>query len=734
MANSYSRRFAPPFQTSARPAIMAQLAGAGQRARALVAVAQTMAESRARRRLDRDQLAWVVVGVVVVACFALRKEVAWLAKYPVDWTLPLGAWVQVFMNWFVEHFKWLFTGITWLLQWPLDWITGLLQWLPWPATIAVFAVSAFVSAGWRLALFTVLALFYMLLIGFWLESMRTLALVFVSVPISLAIGLFVGIGAFKSPRFNRVVQPSLDLMQTFPTFAYLLPIMLLFGFGAVVGLIASAIYASPPMVRNVILGLQRVPTEVVESALMSGTTKGQLLWWVQVPTARSNIMMGVNQTMMAALSMVIIAAFIGGSADIGWEVLQTIRKAQFGEGLIAGSVIVLIAMVMDRTSRGFVGRERLAQAPGGSVWSRHRPLWVVVGTAIAFIALSKVFPVLKTYPNELVFYPAEPLNVAVDYLTGHYAAIWEGIKKYTLFFFLLPLRIGLESSVRPMSWGFALTPGITAGYAIAIGVFAVLCARALSWRAAVGVILIGGWMYFGISMLPWPAFALVVTLLAWQVGGWRLALFALLGQAFLAVAGFWDLAMRSIYLCAAAVLTSFIIGGLLGVWAARNDRVSAFVRPINDTLQTMPLFVFLIPVLMFFQVGEFTAYLAIIMYAIVPSIRYTEQGLRDVPPEIVEAARACGCSNSQMLWQVKLPLAIPEIMLGLNQTVMYGLAMLIVAALVGTRGLGQQVFISLGMAEAGQGIVAGLGITLIAMITDRIIQAWSARRKAALGL
>ena len=345
-----------------------------------------------------------------------------------------------------------------------------------------------------------------------------------------------------------------------------------------------------------------------------------------------------------------------------------------------------------------------------------------------------MFPVLKTYPDELVFFPAEPLNVAVDHLTGHYAAIWEGIKKYTLFFFLLPLRIGLESSVRPMSWGFALTPGITAGYAIAIGVFAALCARALSWRAAVGVILIGGWMYFGISKVPWPAFALVVTLLAWQVGGWRLALFALLGQAFLAVAGFWDLAMRSIYLCAAAVLTSFIIGGLLGVWAARNDRVSAFVRPINDTLQTMPLFVFLIPVLMFFQVGEFTAYLAIIMYAIVPSIRYTEQGLRDVPPEIVEAARACGCSNSQMLWQVKLPLAIPEIMLGLNQTVMYGLAMLIVAALVGTRGLGQQVFISLGMAEAGQGIVAGLGITLIAMITDRIIQAWSARRKAALGL
>ena len=699
----------------------------------MATAAESLVPTRETRRFDPDAAPWVVVGVLIVACFALREEFTWLAKYPKDWTLPLGVWVQDFMNWFIEHFRWLFKTVSWLLEWPLDWIVGLLQWLPWPATAAIFVILAFVSAGWRLAVFTLLSLFYMLLIGYWSETMNTLALVFVSVPISLVAGLFIGIAAFKSPRFDRIVQPSLDLMQTFPTFAYLIPIMLLFGFGPVVGLIASAIYATPPMVRNVILGLQRVPSDVVDSALMSGATKRQLLWWVQVPTGLSNIMMGVNQTLMAALSMVIVAAFIGGSADIGWEVLKTIRKAQFGEGVLTGAVIVLIAMVMDRTSRGFVGRERYLHA-GASVWARYWPLWLALGTAVAFIALSKVFPALKTYPDELVYYPARPLNQWIDHLTSQYAVIWEGVKNYTLFFFLLPLRIGLESSVRPMSWGFALTPGIVTGYAIGIGVIAVLCLRTMSWRAAVGVILIGGWMYFGISKVPWPVVGLVVTLLAWQVAGWRLALFALLGQAFIAIAGYWDPAMRSVYLCSAAVFTSFVIGGLLGAWAAHNDRVSAFVRPINDTLQTMPLFVFLIPTLMFFQVGEFTAYVAIIMYAVVPSIRYTEQGLRDVPAEIIEAARACGCTRAQLLWQVKLPFAIPEIMLGLNQTVMFGLAMLIIAALVGTRGLGQQIFVSLGNAEAGSGIIAGLGITLLAMITDRIIQAWSARRKAALGL
>ena len=143
-------------------------------------------------------------------------------------------------------------------------------------------------------------------------------------------------------------------------------------------------------------------------------------------------------------------------------------------------------------------------------------------------------------------------------------------------------------------------------------------------------------------------------------------------------------------LCGASVLVSFVLGSAIGIWASRNDKVSAFIRPINDTLQSMPLFVFLIPVLMFFRVGEFTAFLAIIAYSIVPAIRYTEHGLRNVRPDIVEAAKALGCTDGQLLRQVKLPLALPEIMLGLNQTIMFGLAMLVIASLVGTRGLGHR--------------------------------------------
>ena len=701
----------------------------------MVAAAETVpGGAAAKRRIDPDLITWLAVAVIVVACFGFRKQLPWVLEYPADWTLPMADWINVCMAWFVANFRWLFKAISWTLGWPMGWVQGLLHWLPWPATISAFSVLAFVAGGWRLAVFTAAALFYMVLIGYWPESMNTLALVFMSVPIAVGIGLLAGIWSYRSPRVNQVVQPILDLMQTVPTFAYLIPILLLFGFGPVVGLIASAIYACPPMVRNVILGLQRVPRDVVESGVMSGATKRQLLWWVQVPTALPTIMIGVNQAVMCGLSMVIIAAIIGSSADIGWEVLSTMRKAQFGQSLLAGIVIALIAMVMDRISRGFTDSQRLLHSTSDSIWERHRPTWVAIIAMLVFIVLAELIPALRIYPDEWVFYPAAPINDVLDYVIVNYPHVTDAIKKAALYYFLLPIRIGLESSVRPISWGFELTPAIISGYAIATVVIAALVARIWHWRATVGVILLSGLFYFGISKTPWLAFILVVTVIGWQVGGWRIALFALFGLGFIVVGGIWSPAARSIYLCGAAVLSCFVVGSLLGIWAANSDRVSAFVRPINDTLQTIPLFVFLIPTLMFFQVGEFTAYLAIIMYAIVPSIRYTEHGLRNVRPDAIEAATSIGCTRRQLLWQVKLPLAIPEIMLGLNQTIMFGLAMLVITALVGTKGLGQAIYIALGAADSGKGLVAGLGMALIAMITDRIIQSWSASKKAALGL
>ena len=271
-------------------------------------------------------------------------------------------------------------------------------------------------------------------------------------------------------------------------------------------------------------------------------------------------------------------------------------------------------------------------------------------------------------------------------------------------------------------------------YVCIVALIAVLVAWRWSWRASVLVITLGLFYYYGTSGVPWPAFIMAATVLGYQVGGRGVALLAALGLGFILVTGAWGPAMRSVYLCAAAVLISFGAGATLGIWAARSDRVSAFLRPINDTLQTMPLFVFLIPVIMFFQVGDFTALLAIMLYAIVPAIRYTEHGVRSVPAHIVEAATAQGCTRRQVLWNVQLPLALPEIMMGLNQTIMFALAMLVIAALVGTKGLGQAVYLALNTGNVGEGFIAGMSMSLLAMIADRITQAWSARKKAELGL
>ena len=685
------------------------------------------------RQIPPALLVWILAGLVSGVSIFYRTELPWLVNYPEAWVLPVIEWANTGMDWFVENFRWFFRSISWLLSWAMSGALAVLVWLPWAAAIVLFMGVALIAGGWSLAVFTVAALMYMVVIGYWEESMRTLALVSVSVPLSVIVGFGMGVAALRSPRTNRVVQPALDLMQTVPTFAYLVPILLLFGFGPVVGLIASSIYACPPMVRNTMLALSRVPEEVVESGKMSGATERQLFWWVRFPTALPTIMIGVNQTTMAALSMVIIAAIIGSSADIGWEVLSTMRRANFGESLLAGIVIALIAMVLDRITRAFATRDSRKRKYLSGVSNLQTLVGTLFVTAF-FIIAAQLYPELNDYPDDWVFYPAGYLNDIVAFVTVEFSGILEAIKNGFLFFLLLPLRIGLENTIRPFTWGFTLTPVISGGYAVMTMLLAAFLGVRYSWRVSVGILLVCSILFFGFEHSPWPMIIILIVVLAWQVGGLWIGILTLSGLGFMLVTGVWVPAMRSLYLCLAAVLCSFLIGCLLGILASQNNRLSGILRPIIDTLQTMPLFVLLIPVLMFFQVGEFTAFLAIIAYAIVPAIRYTEHGLRHVDPEVVEAARSMGCTERQLLWEVRLPLAIPEIMLGLNQTIMFALAMLVIAALVGTRGLGQSIYIALSKADFGLGLVAGLSMALIAIIADRVLHAYSRRQRQALGL
>jgi glycine betaine/proline transport system permease protein len=316
-------------------------------------------------------------------------------------------------------------------------------------------------------------------------------------------------------------------------------------------------------------------------------------------------------------------------------------------------------------------------------------------------------------------------------LVAHYADPLENFKNNFLYFFILPLRIGMQRAVAPVSWGINLTPLVIGVYAAIVASMAGGLAVKFGWRPALAVIVAGIFFYFGFTAFPWPAFIALTVTLAWRCAGRNVAIFALCGCLFILVTGLWVPFMQTFYLCLLAILFCLIIGGALGLWAAHNNTVSRILRPINDTLQTMPQFVFLIPALMFFKVGELTALIAIMLYVIVPPIRYVEHGIRQVRSDCVEAGRQSGCTPLQLLVHVKLPLSLPVIMLGLNQTIMAALSMVVIAAMVGTKDLGQQVYIALGKANAGMGLISGLSIALVAMIADRMIRGWYARQQAA---
>ena len=677
---------------------------------------------------------WAVLILATLALLALQETAGWLVAYPDAWVVPITPWLNVFMVWCVDTVGPAFRAFSAVADVPMTAVRELLNWLPWSVTLTVLTFIAWAVAGWRLALFTFFSVLYMLVIGYWTESMNSLALVAISVPTAVGIGFALGTLAFYSRRAERIIAPTLDLMQTVPAFAYLLPILLLFGFGPVVGLIASILYAFPPTVRNTHLGLARVPTEVIEAGLMAGATPRQLFWRVRAPSALRQILLGVNQTTMAAFSMVIIASIIGGTADIGWEVLLNMRKAQFGESLLAGIVIALMAMVMDRLTAAAATAE--PKDPGGAsgVLARHRNAFVAVGLGVGVGLLAQLVPVLKAYPEAWEIYPAQYLNDAVTWLVVEHARTINLIKSWAFFFAMLPVKTGFELTITPFTWGFEFTPALKQGYAVLAAALVVYTAVRRGVGRASLIAFLAILLFFGITRLPWPTLLAMAIVLGWQLGGVRLALGTALGLGFLIIAGVWPQTMLSVYLCGLAVLLSFTIGVGLGILASEYDGVSAFLRPINDTLQTMPLFVILIPFVMLFKIGEFTALLAIMAYAIVPAIRYAEHALRNVPSEVVEAATCFGCTRTQLLWRVKLPLSMPVIMLGLNQTIMFGIAMLVIAALVGTNGLGQRVYIGLGDGDFGVGFVAGVGMAFIAMIADRMTQGMSRVYQKRLGL
>jgi len=230
--------------------------------------------------------------------------------------------------------------------------------------------------------------------------------------------------------------------------------------------------------------------------------------------------------------------------------------------------------------------------------------------------------------------------------------------------------------------------------------------------------------------IPWFLVILGVAALAWYALRKWWAPFVMGGfLLIIGMFGYWDLAMMTLAIIFAAVLISLVIGIPTGILMARSDGAANVLRPLLDAMQTMPSFVYLIPALMFFGLGKVPAVFATIIYAIPPVIRLTNVGIRGVPESVVEAAKAFGATSRQILFEVQLPLAFPSIMVGVNQTTMMALAMVVIASMIGARGLGMEVLLSINRIEVGRGFEAGLSIVLLAILIDRITHALAARQQ-----
>lgn len=691
-----------------------------------------MAEpSRAQQTDGRTLLVWFLVLASVLALALLQPRFPDLKAYPVAWTLPVTDWLNIGMDWVVGAFKPVFRALSALMHYPLRWISAFLGWLPWSVGTVIAVTIGYRAGGWPLATFTLGALVYILLMGLWPDTMNSLALVAVSVPLAVALGFGLGVWGFHFPRVERFLTPLMDITQTVPAFAYLLPILILFGFGPVVGLIAGIIFAFPPMVKNTIVGLREVPSDIIESGLMSGATKRQLFFLVRCRAGLRQILLGVNQTTMAAMNMIIVASIIGGSEDIGWRVLSTLRKAEFGESLVAGVVIALVAMVLDRVTYGLATRMP-DMSPAEGFVARHRFALTVFGAAMLIYLAARIFPALQTWPEGWTFDPAGPLNAGIGAFVLWAKPVLDLVKNFIIFTLVLPLKIGLLNVVGPFTWGFNATIWHAVGYTALVVSGAGYALLRGHTGLAIAVISFGLIMFFGLTNLTWPGASLLLIWFGYRSGGMRLALWTAAAMAFMLLTGSYDKAVLSVQLCALAVVASFLIGTGLGIAAAENDGFSRIMRPINDTLQTMPVFVLLIPVIMIFKIGEFSALLAIILYAVVAPIRYAEYGLRNVSKDVIEAAKSMGSTRSQLLWRVKVPLAMPNIMLGLNQAIMFGISMLVITALVGTDELGQIIYIGLSKGNFGIGFLAGIAMAVIALLADQFCRAWQRRIDARL--
>ena len=558
--------------------------------------------------------------------------------------------------------------------------------LPWTVVSASAIMIGYFLSGRGLAILAAFSTIYISVFGQWEPAMETLSFVLVAAPISFILGLSLGVWAYKSKTTETVLMPLLNVAQTMPHFSYLVPVMVFFGVGDHAGAIATIIFATPPMIRLTLLGLKKVSPEVIDAGMMSGCNNFQLMSKVLIPSARRDILIGVNQVIMQCLAMAVIASFIGAKG-LGFNLLLALNQLKIGQALELGICIVLIAVFLDKLSLAWANKQTdyFADLP---FLQRHKYSFsflviLFVGILLAYLGtfLFKdginylyMIPHNKGYTSQLFW------QSGVDWIWDTFFFSLQGFNTWLIQGVLIPMKTAYLSM--PVIATFTLVMGI--GYIIG-GI-----------RSA---LVVGG-------------FLLVIALLQW-----------------------WERALITAYMASFGVLVSGLIGITVGSLCARSKIASKVILLVCDTFQTFPSFIYLIPVIMLFGVTDTSVLIAVIVYATIPATRYTVEGLTSVPQALQDAGSMSGVNRMQRWLKIEMPLALPHIMLGLNQTVVFALFMVIIGAMIGTDDLGQFILKALSDKQGiGNGLLLGLCVAFIGLAVDHLIQTWAKQRRKLLGI
>ncbi len=650
------------------------------------------------------------------------------------------AWINAGEDYLKDNYRWITRLFASFLQAGYMALENFFVESPWILIMSLMTLPALAYGGIRLALFCMFTVYFWGAVDMWEVSMQTLALMGLSVILSVILGVILGIFSSQSDRFENFLKPILDTMQVMPAFVYLFPAMFFFGIGGAPAILATLIYAMPPIIRLTNLGIRQVSKETIESAESFGSNKYQLLFKIKIPMALPSIMMGVNQTIMMALALVVLATFIGAEG-LGGQVWQAIRKLDVGWAMEGGLCILFMAIMFDRLSSAiskdketlpndvekfYLLPQSLQRYPLANLI--ELPLRIIV--KLTYLIFSNIINIFASFFDSLIsIFNKSYSGIIKNFMNQRYflfssLLIFFFIYIFDAYFFAIgtfpetwtiEIQKPIENTVKAMT----LDPGF------------ISFAKGLKYF--IYLYLLKPLNTF-LTQIPWWYTMVVFIIIGYVTVGLRFATITAILLAFIGATGMWMHSMITLSSVLVSVLICFVIGVPLGVLASYNKWYRDIQNVVLDAMQTLPYFCYLIPVLMFFGGNIVSAVIATVIYSVPPIIRLTALGLSQVSGGYSEVSKSFGGTGIQTLNKVKFPLAVPSLVMGFNQTVIMAFAMQIVTPLIGGKGLGLQVFNALQRSDTGRGLSAGLAIVLLAIIIDRITHAWTKKQRQALGL